>query len=74
MHFATRKKFSSIFSGLYPQFSSGTPEQIPETATAFSSFVIIVSEEQHLSWGTAIDVGPSQLGLPPERAKLRMSR
>ena len=31
--------FSSNFPGTFPEFSSGTPEQTPETATAFSSFL-----------------------------------
>ena len=33
------EKFSSNFRGIFPEFSSGTPEQTPETATAFSSFM-----------------------------------
>ena len=36
-------KFSSNFPGTFPEFSSRTPEQTPETATAFSSFLIIVA-------------------------------
>ena len=31
-------KFSSNFPGIFPEFSSRTPEQTPETATAFLSF------------------------------------
>ena len=34
------KKKSSVFPGVFPLLSSGTPEQILETATAFSSFLI----------------------------------
>ena len=37
-HFAIREKFSSNFPGTFPEFSSRTPEQTPETATAFSEF------------------------------------
>ena len=33
------KIFPEIFAGTFPEFSSGTPEQTPETATAFSSFL-----------------------------------
>ena len=35
-------KFFQQFSLAFPEFSSGTPEQIPETATAFSSFLKLV--------------------------------
>ena len=37
--FVTREKFSSNFPGTFPEFSSRSPEQTPETATAFSSFL-----------------------------------
>ena len=37
--FGNSGKFSSNFPGTFPQFSSRTPERIPETATAFSSFL-----------------------------------
>ena len=32
-------KISSNFPETFPEFSSGTPERIPQTATAFSSFL-----------------------------------
>ena len=34
------KFLSSNFPGTFPEFSLGTPEQTPETATAFSTFLI----------------------------------
>ena len=36
-----KKCFSSNFPGTFPEFSRRTPEQTPETATAFSSFLSI---------------------------------
>ena len=36
------KNIPAIFPGLAPEFSSGTPERIAQTATAFSSFLIFV--------------------------------
>ena len=42
-------KSSSIFPRIFPQFSSGTPEQIPETATAFLSFLTVVESLSALS-------------------------
>ena len=49
------KKFPAIFPGTFPQFSSRTPAQTPETATAFSSFLKgskLISEGLRLSQGT----------------------
>ena len=39
-HFAIREKFSSNFPAVFPELSCRTPAQTPETATAFSSFLI----------------------------------
>ena len=36
----SRENFASNFPGTFPKFSSGTPEQTLETATAFPSFLI----------------------------------
>ena len=33
------------FPAIFPEFSSGTPEQISETATAFSSFLILCHQK-----------------------------
>ena len=38
-HLAIREDVSSNFPAIFPEFSSGTPEPIPEIATAFSSFL-----------------------------------
>ena len=38
-HFAICGKISSIFPGIFPCFSSGSAEVIPEPATAFWSFL-----------------------------------
>ena len=46
-----KKKKSSNFPRTFPEFSSGTPERIPQTATAFSSF---------------LNIGANSV-LPPER-------
>ena len=42
MAFRDACRFFQRFSRTFPEFSSGTPEQTPETATAFSSFLSIL--------------------------------
>ena len=37
-HFTIQANFPDVFPGLFLEFSSRTPEIIPETATAFSEF------------------------------------
>ena len=37
--FCSSGKFPAILQGVFLEFSSGTPERIPQTATAFSSFL-----------------------------------
>ena len=39
LEFIALRRFRTNFPAFFPQFSSGTPEKIPETATAFSSFL-----------------------------------
>ena len=48
-NFTIREIFSSTFPGIFPQFSSRTPEQIPETATAFSSFLILPHSDSKMA-------------------------
>ena len=39
-------RFGKIFPAIFPEFSSRTPAQTPETATAFSSFLTLVRPGQ----------------------------
>ena len=40
------QQFSRDFPGVFPEFSRRTPEQTPETATAFSSFLILAGSSK----------------------------
>ena len=42
-------KCSSYFPGTFPEFSSGTSEQTPETATTFSSFLRLPCDPESLA-------------------------
>ena len=48
-------KCSSNFPGTFPEQSSGTPEQTPETATAFSSFLTCPSLNSETSLPTKLE-------------------
>ena len=55
--FTIRKNFQQ-FSGISPEFSSGTPYQTPEAATAFSSFLTLRQKSppsQRTPFGTALE-------------------
>ena len=64
------EKFSSNFPGTFPEVSSRTPEQIPETATAFLSFLIksarAQGQQQPPSPGASDSPFPS-----PEQEKIK---
>ena len=51
-HFAIRENFSSNFPGIFPELSCRTPAKTPETATAFSSFLICLCSSINFSWWT----------------------
>ena len=51
-HFAIREKFSSIFSAIFPQLSSGAPERPrkqPQPSRVFLTFTVISREINHCS-------------------------
>ena len=44
-----REKFTSNFPWIFPEFSSGTPEQTPKTATASSTLLIQERKKTHIN-------------------------